>query len=366
MTLRRLSAIAAVLILAVVAAYVVTRNDSGGQAAAPRGGPPGGWGAATPVVVTPVVTSEFVDSIEAIGTAKSRESIMVSAKITETVYRVNFTDGQRVEAGAILVELNAEEATAELEEARAAKVEADAQYERVSDLVRRGISTRSNLDTAISARDRAKARLEAIEARISDHLIRAPFDGVLGFRSVSPGTLVRPGDVITTLDDIRVIKVDFSIPETFLGTLSEGLEVNARSAAFPDRTFSGVITAIDTRVDPQNRKVMVRAEIHNQDLALRPGMLMTTEVLKNRRTALSVPEAALMPMLDQVFVFVAKPSERGTTVERKEITVGARRPGIVEVLSGLEAGELVVTDGNHRIRPGASVNVIEEETFPQS
>ncbi len=329
------------------------------------GGPPGGspfGGRSTPVVVAPVILDEFIDSIEAVGTAKSNESVVVTAKVTETVSLVNFYDGQAVEAGQILVELADVEASADLAEARASLREAQKGFDRISGLVNRGNATRSSLDTAVAALDRAKAHVNALEARLSDRLIRAPFAGVLGLRAVSPGMLVRPGDTIATLDDINTIKLDFSVPETFLGSLGLGLEVTANSAAYRGRTFSGTITAIDTRIDPDTRAVQVRAELPNQDLMLKPGMLLTTTVINDRRRSMMVPEEAVVPVKDELFVYVVRDGERGTTVEQRRIEIGARRPGAVEVLRGLEIGEQVVTEGTHRVSAGSSVNVVSVVT----
>ncbi len=310
----------------------------------------------------PVILDEFVDSIEAVGTAKSNESVIVTAKVTETVSLVNFYDGQSVEAGEILVELADEEASADFEEARVSQREAQKNFDRISGLVSRGNATRSSLDAAVATLDRAKANAEALEARLSDRLIRAPFAGVLGLRAVSPGMLVRPGDTIATLDDINIIKLDFSIPETYLAALGLGLEVTAASAAYPNQKFTGTITAIDTRVNPDTRAVKVRAEIPNQALLLKPGMLLTTTVIKDRRMSKTIPEEAIVPIKDQLFVYVVAENGRGATVARREIEIGSRRPGFVEVVRGLEVGEQVVTEGTHRVTPGRPVSVVSGDT----
>jgi len=250
---------------------------------------------------------------------------------------------------------DAEEA-AELQEARAGLRQAQQQFERVSDLVRRGSATRSRLDTAVATRDQAQARIAAIEARLSDRLIKAPFAGMLGLRTVSVGTLVTPGTQITTLDDIQPIKLDFEIPETFLPALAVGQEVEARASAYPDRDFNGKVTVIGTRIDPNTRSVTVRAEISNEEKLLRPGMLMTVEVINNRRTSLMVPEEAIVPLDTRVFVYRLKDAN---TVEQVQIRLGKRRPGEVEVLSGLNEGDLVVVRGTNLVRDGAQVKVME-------
>ncbi len=307
-----------------------------------------------PVRTAKVVEGEFFDRIEALGTARANESVTITAQVTETVRRTTFEDGQVVEAGDILVELTDTQEAAELEEARASLLEAEQQFERAQDGVNRGFGTRAGLDTAIANRNSARARVRAIEARLADRLVRAPFDGQLGLRSVSPGTLVEPGTVITTLDDINPIKLDFSVPETFFTAVRQGLTIQAKSDAYDGEAFEGQITAVDTRIDPETRAVIVRALIPNDDLRLRPGMLLRVEIIKNRRRSLMVPETAIVPLDTRVFVFKLVDGER---VERVQIETGTRRVGTVEVLSGLEPGDEIVVAGTSRVRAGGAVVV---------
>ena len=351
--------IAVAFLVAVAAVFFlfVSGEDSTSNGGRP-GRPP------VPVKVATVVMDEFVDSIEAVGTARSNESVTITAKVTENLSSLPFEDGQLVEAGDIIAELTDVEAGADLTEARATLLEAQQQFERISGLFDRGNTTRAALDQAVSARDRAAARVEALEARMADRLIRAPFAGVLGLRMVSPGTLVRPGDQITTLDDISVIKLDFSVPETFLSALQPGLDVTAKSAAYPARDFVGTISAIGTRVDPVTRAAMVRAEIPNPDGTLKPGMLLTTKVLQNRRQSMTVPEESLVPINRDNFVFVVREGERGATIEQLKVQIGGRRPGFVEILEGLNLGDKVVTEGTNRVRPGAPVNILSSDAQP--
>jgi membrane fusion protein (multidrug efflux system) len=317
----------------------------------------GRGGQAVLVTLGPVEEREFVDVIEAVGTAKANESIEITAKSTETVGAVNFTDGQKVEAGFAIVEMTSREQSADLAASRAELQEASKAFTRIQELSGKGFATKAQLEQAISARDSAAARVKALESRVADRLIRAPFAGALGLRRVSVGTLVQPGAVITTLDDISIIKLDFTVPEGFLAALKEGMTVRVTVAAYPERTFEGIVQGIDTRVDPVSRAVAMRAEIPNGEGLLRPGMLMTVALLNNQRKSLAVAEQSLVPVEDRQYVYVAAPENK---VERREVKIGERQPGFVEVLSGLKANEKVVVDGTLRLRPGATIRVAGE------
>lgn len=344
--------LAAMFAILLVAAIAVAIKLSGSMFA-----PGGGQGFPPPPVRLVAVRYEpFADLLEALGTAKARESVRVTAKVTETVRSLYFEDGGTVKKGDRLAELTDAEQAAELEQARAALTEAEQQFDRTADLVEKGIQSRALLDTARGTRDAAAGRVSAIEARLGDRLILAPFDGVLGLRAVSPGTLLRPGDTIVTLDDISLIKVDFSIPETFLAALASGQVIEAKSAAYPAVTFKGIVRTIDTRIDPVTRSVMVRAEIDNPEELLRPGMLMSVDLVKNRRRSLMVPEQVLIPLGDRQYVMVVEDG----IAKRREITVGQRMNGAVEILAGLSEGERVVAEGTHRASDGQPVNVIGE------
>lgn len=310
------------------------------------------------VTLAPVESRAFADVIEAVGTAKANESIDITAKSADTVGKLNFSDGERVEKGFVIAEMTSREQSADLGAARASLAEAEKAYGRISDLSRKGFATRAQLDGALAARDAASARVKALDSRVSDRLMRAPFSGVLGLRRVSVGSLVRPGDVITTLDDISLIKLDFTVPEAFIGSLKMGSTVKVTVAAYPGRDFEGKVAGIDTRVDPVSRAVAVRAEIANADSALKPGMLMTVNLITNQRTILAVPEEAIVPLESKQFVYLVAPDKKA---EQREIKIGARQPGFAEVLSGLKAGEKVVVEGTLRLRPGADVKFADDD-----
>ena len=322
---------------------------------ASNGGPRGGARSrVVPVEIAKVTKTEFADVLEAIGTAQAKESVTVTAKTTEIVRKIHFQDGARVKKDDILAELTAGIEAAELDEAYAELEGAEKELRLGQSLVDRGTAAKATLVALLADRDAAAARVNALKARLADKLILAPFDGVLGLRLISPGTLVQPGDRITTLADISIVKADFSIPESFISALKVGQIIEANSAAYQGRQFRGVVAAIDTRVDPVTRSVMVRAEIPNEDGSLLPGMLLTIDLRSNIHMSLAVPEQAIVPIVDRKYVFIVS---EDSTVEQREIKIGRRRPGIVEVLDGLNVGEPVITLGTHRVRRGQMVDV---------
>ncbi|MEO8670933.1 MAG: efflux RND transporter periplasmic adaptor subunit [Tahibacter sp.] len=309
---------------------------------------------AVPVTTTIVAAQSWSDVIEALGTAQANESITLTAKITETVRRVNFTDGQKVAAGDVLIELSSNQQVAQLRDAQATANDANRQFSRQQDLVKQGTVSKSMFDTAQATRDSNSARVEAIRATLSDRVITAPFAGVLGLRRVSLGTLVTPGTAITTLDDIHQIKLDFAVPETELAAIRAGLTIRARTPAYPERAFEGRIESLDSRVDPVTRAITVRAIIANPDALLLPGMLLNVDVLSRERETLVVPELALVPVGTRQSVYTVGADNIAHLVAVK---TGARRAGEAEVLEGLAAGDRIVVEGTVSLRDGATVAI---------
>lgn len=336
-------------IVASLAVWMVLGAGCGKQSAPSQssGSQPGA------LVTAGIVESlQWQDEIQALGTAQANESVTLTAKVTETVTRINFEDGDFVEAGAVLVDLSGRAEVAQLEAAQATFVETSKQHDRLVELVKQGTIPRSQLDTQVAIRDAARARANAIRAALADRIISAPFSGVLGFRRVSPGALVTPGSVITTLDDISIIKLDFAVPEGFLSLLQTGQAIRATSTSFPDQVFVGRVSAIGSRVDPLTRAVPVRAEIPNPDAILHPGMLLSVRLLQAPRQTLVVPEIAVVQVGARAFLFRL---DEDNTAHQVEVVLGARRRGEVEVLAGLAAGDRIVVDGTVKLRDGAKV-----------
>lgn len=313
------------------------------------------------VVIAKVETKRLANQIEALGTLYANETAELTANLTETISRINFSDGQRVEAGDILVELTNREQQAQLEEARASLADSRRQRDRVRQLVDSNALPAQQLDERTREFDIARARLSAVEARLSDRVIRAPFDGVVGLRQVSVGTLLTPGTRVATLHDDSQMKLDFSVPELRMTQVGPGQQVTATSRAFAGREFTGEVAMLDNEVDPVTRSVRVRALVPNQDGLLRPGMLMSTRIESAPRQALVIPEEALLPQGSQQFVMLLVDKDDKQTGERREIKIGDRLPGLVEVVEGLEEGQVVITHGNFRLQPGQPVSVKGEQ-----
>lgn len=336
-------------------------GPEGAAKAAPPGqgrGGPGGGGGSVNVVAMAASMHTFTDGLQALGTAQARESIVLTPKVADTIRRIRFESGDRVRAGQVLVEMSSVEQTANLAEARAANEAAQQDLRRTQELFDRGFASQARLDTVQAAAEAAEARVNAGGSRIADRTIRAPFAGVVGLRTASPGQYMRPGDQIGTLDDISEIKLDFGVTETQIARVSAGVELVARTAAYPDRTFTGAIANVDSRIDPATRTVRVRAILPNADGVLRPGMLMTVEVRSNPRQALAIPEIAILDQIDGSFVYrVVQREGGGQAVELVRIQTGQRAGGRAEVLEGLNANDQVITEGVQSIRPGQPVQV---------
>lgn len=355
-----LVAAAVMLGLMVLAAVLrlVFAGDAGGPAAGPGGAGGGpGRGGGQAVAAVSVLERDFADEIRVLGVARGLRSVNITSPTSQLITRVMFADGQRVSAGAPLVELQAGEQEADIIQAQAALDQAQREYDRYRLLAERGVAPRVSAEQAETALERARANLRAAEARRGDRVIRAPFAGVLGLSTVTPGTLISPGSVITTLDDISAVRIDFPAPERYLSVLRPGLGITAVSDAWPDTVFQGRISRIDTRINEQTRAVTARAEIPNPDGRIRPGMMMRVSVRQGERRSLAAPEAAVQYEGEGAFVYRLVEGERGVSAQRVEVVTGAVEGGFVEILSGLEAGDRIVASGLNRIQPGAPVRV---------
>lgn len=363
------TALALGLGLAVVAKGVLgERDEKSGQSAvqstskgAPKsGGGPGG-GAPIMVVTAPVKTETFYEALETIGTAQAKESITITAKVTDVIRAIRFESGDRVARGQVLVELANVEQAADLQEAQASLEVQRREYDRFRALGEKGYSPAARVEEARAAFERAQARVDALRSRIADRTIRAPFAGVMGLRTASPGALARPGEPIGTLDDISSIRVDLDVSETQLSKVKVGGLIAARTAAFPGVEFPGKIESIDSRVNPVTRTLRARALAPNPDGRLKPGMLLAIEVRSNPRQGLAAPEIALIERESGASVFAIGEREGRKIAQQIPVETGARKAGLVEITAGLEAGQDVIVEGVQRVRDGGPVRLQGDE-----
>lgn len=296
------------------------------------------------------------DEIEALGTAFANEAVNITSTDTDKIAQIRFEDGQSVKKDDVIVLLEQNEEQAQKQAIEAQVLEHERELKRLEDLLKRNAAAKNEFDARNTLLMISKHRIAEIEARINDKTIRAPFDGILGLRKISVGSLVVPGTIITTIDDISQIKLDFSVPSVYLDVVKEGLEIKAVSDALPDKAFVGKVTKVSPRVDPRTRSVEVRAILPNPDHVIKPGILLSVSLFRNEREALIVPEESIIQLQKNHYVFV---TSQENNVERKQISIGKRHPGWVEVLSGLEEGEQVIVRGISRVRPGQQVQVKE-------
>jgi membrane fusion protein (multidrug efflux system) len=295
---------------------------------------------------------KIYDEIEALGTAYSNEAVNITTNTTDKIVEIRFTDGQEVKQGDVIALLNQEEEQAQKKTEQVQLAEHKRELKRLEDLLKKRATAETAHDERKTLVAISESKLKEIQSRIDDKTIRAPFDGVLGLRKISVGSLVEPGDIITTLDDISQIKLDFSIPSTYLDVVHKGAVIHAKSDALSD-IFEGEVTTVASRVDSRTRSVEVRAILQNPKGIIKPGILLSIKLLRNERLAFVIPEEALIQMQDKHFVFKIEDNQ----VKKQEINKGKRASGWVEILDGLEIGDKIITRGQIRVRPGDKVEV---------
>ena len=337
---------------ALIAAYLLLSPAGQAPAARPGGAPP------APLVRTaPAREESFTDSIEALGTIRADEAVEITANVSAKVIAVHFNDNQRVDAGALLVELDGASAAARLREAEVVARDDQRLLDHYQALDRTAAVSKTLLAEQRAKAEASAARVAEARAELEDFTIRAPLAGVLGTRRVSPGSLVSPGTPVTTLDAIAALRVDFTVPERWLSQLAPGQAVRASSVAYPGRVFEGRVASIGSRIDPVTRAVPVIAALDNSDRLLRPGMLLDIALLGEPRPVRVVSEQALMREGPALFVYVVDGDGR---VERRAVAIGQRRPGLVEIVEGLELGERVIIEGAQKVREGTVVRMADD------
>ena len=352
--------IVAILVLAIIAGAIwyLTAQTAGSQI-----GDDDQVERAVPVDLAEARAGVITQYVEAVGTLRARQSIEIKANASGQIADIRFEAGEQVEKGQILVTLDREIEEANAAEARAMLQDAEAQYERARQLLPNRTVAQAQVDALNAAFAVARARLAAAERRLRDRQIRAPFAGVVGLREVDLGARINEDTVVTTLDDLSAVELEFSVPGIFYGQVQRGQTVTATTASFPDRVFEGRIASIDTRIDPVARSFRVRAELPNPDNELPAGLFMVVRVtLGSRPDAVIIPEEAVMAEGRSTYVFRV----RDGRAKRIEVELGQRQVGEVEVLQGLRAGDSVVVAGLQRLRDGMAVRARQSRVVPTS
>lgn len=310
---------------------------------------------ATPVEAAPVIIGPVARRVTAIGSLRSDESVVIRPEIAGRIARIHFNEGEAVAAGAPLISFDDSVPRAQVAEAEAGLSLSTANYERAKELVARRAGTQRALDEALARLNQDRARVDLARAVLRKYALHAPFSGVLGLRRVSTGEYANPGQDMVNLEKIDPIKLDFRVPELFFAALAVGQSVKIDVDSFPGQNFVGQVLAIDPLIDKDGRAVLVRARIDNTDRALRPGMFARVAlVLESRAAAVLVPEQALTPRGDEQFVFRILDGKAALT----KVTTGQRRDALVEIVSGLTEGDMVISAGQAKIRDGAPVTNI--------
>lgn len=318
---------------------------------------PMGTRSPTVVNLAPSIERPLYDRVEAVGTARAAQAVVVLAEVPGRVAEIHFQQGQQVTPGQLLVTLDDRNARAELARAEAEYQRAKADYRRGQQLVERRAISQSEVDTFRTTLEAAEASRNVARANFNDHTIRAPFAGVLGLRQVDPGAYLQTGNPITTLDNLGHLEVDFQIPERYLAKLAVGLPVQAGNSAFEDQIFEGAITHLDSRVSSSSRSLTVRARLNNPQGQLLPGQFLRVSVQLAERAALLVPEQAVITQGAQSYVFTVSPDN---LAQRHPVTLGGRRDGWVEVTSGLTNKPDVIVNGHSRLGSSQPVKVIDD------
>lgn len=323
----------------------VAAKPAGMPGAAPSGG-------AVPVEVTRVALDTAAETVSAVGTLRSNESVVVRPEVSGRIAAINFVEGGRVEKGAVIVALDASVQEAELAQARASLALRQQSLQRTQELLRERFVSQSALDEAIANLKVTEANVQLAEAKRDKTRIRAPFPGVIGIRKVSVGDYVKEGQDLVTLEDTSSLKVDFRVPEVLLTRVGKNQSLELSTEAVPGRRFAASVFAIDPVIDENGRALYLRARLRNEEGVLRPGMFVRVQLLLDeRKNAMMIPEEALVPVGDEQFVYRVVDGK----AERVKVRTGLRRGGRVEIREGLTAGDTVVTAGQLKLRDGVSV-----------
>ncbi len=326
---------------------------AGGEAAKGQGGARANRGPAA-VETAQASVSQLSDDVLALGTLLSDESVAIAPETSGRVAMILFEDGAKVETGTPLFRFDSGLAQADLSEAKARLQLAEASFARIQKLRQSGNVAQNAYDEALSARDVARATVEAAQVRLDKLTISAPFPGRLGFRTVSEGAYVTAGTPLVQLDKTDTLQVSFAVPELQEKAVEAAKAVSFTADALPGETFTAQISALNPAIDVNGRALQVRALFDNAEGKLRPGLLVRVTVKGAEREAVMVPESAIVQRAKGAVIYTLADDK----VTEVKVRLGKRVGGLVEVVEGLRAGDTVVTAGNAQLADGAKVEVV--------
>ncbi len=312
---------------------------------------------ASPVFIYQLAAGDVEQPVNLMGHVSALETTNITASVTELVSAIHFSDGQTVQAGDLLLEMTSAEEHAQLSQLRAQTLDAQQQYDRLRALKAAKLTSDASLDQQRASYESLQAQLKAVQARLADRLILAPFTGRLGLRRISVGSLIRPGDLIATLEDDSRVNLDIEVPEALRNLITE-------RAPFEAQTLDGVVHIqgqldhFDRRSNPTTHNLLARSTLPNAKGELLSGMSLKVQIRRHRHNQLMVPESALIQEGTRSYVFVLLPDAK---VKRQSIQVDLRQNGWVTISSGLALGDKIVTQGAARLTPGASVKIMGED-----
>lgn len=341
---------ALLLILVCFIAYLTVNNGENQTSSRPSQNQ-------TSVKTAKAELQQWQRQISTLGTALAYDSAKIVSATSDYLTILRIAEGQPIKKGTLIAQLNDTEEQAKVNELKALLTEQNRQLMRLKNLTRTQASAQSLLDEQQAKVNATQAQLEALQARLAEMRIYAPFDGVLGLRQVSEGAFVSAGTVLTTLDDISTLKVEFNVPERYTAALQPEMPLLITNIAYGQEVFNGRIQALDPRLDPVTRTIRVHGVIANSELKLRPGMLLNVTVKLASAQVLTIPEKALVPLQNKQYVFVVNADN---TVRQVEVSLGERQPGWVEIIAGIDADTEVVIEGTQKLRAGLQIVRVEQ------
>lgn len=315
------------------------------------------------VYVAPTQQAQWQSEIDATGSISAIKGIMLRAEVSGQVTKISFKSGQAIEKDAPVIQIYPDILNAQLKRAQSALILANMEYERGRKLLDKNVMSQQDFDKLNAQYQQAQSSVDELQAQLRQHNITAPFAGRAGLRRVSLGDHLSPGDAIVNIQQLDPIRVEFSVPEVYLAQLAAGQRVELMPASNPHQSYEGQIYAIDSAVDPQTRSVDVWANVPNKDEALLPGTFAKVRLFAGReRTVTVVPQTALVYDLAGTFVYEAKDN----TAKKVRVTIGERRGGNVEILSGLAPNVPIVTAGQVKLFDGAHLKIETPQPEKQS